>query len=82
MFVKCNTCGFLLSDKFEAYKYMVKKYLTSKYSEKFYTKYFDYMSIEDLDLSHIYQTLRIDKYCCRKTLLTYIDMRDLFNKII
>jgi DNA-directed RNA polymerase subunit N len=70
--VKCVTCGKVLADKWEYYKKkceeMDKKNETDKKPE---SKYF-----KEPFRKQILDELELDRYCCRRHMLSHVDIID------
>ena len=80
--IKCYTCGKILADKYLYYKKeLIRKELAFKADEKNKNK--DPMmidiSVEDVKMTpagEIMDELGLDRICCRKVMLTSIDIID------
>ena len=79
--IKCFTCGTVLADKFRYYQQEVRKikannnmeiekvvYLTKESIEK--TK----EAIEKTPEGQVLDKLELTKYCCRRHMLTHVDL--------
>jgi len=64
-------CGKLLADKWEFYQQELRKLKGSGYAEP---TCFDGKSINPTAESIVLNKLGLTRYCCRKTLLTHVDL--------
>lgn len=69
--VRCVNCGKLLADKWEFYQRELRKKKGPGYSEP---TCFDGKTALVTPESTIFDELHITRYCCRKTLLTHVDL--------
>ena len=65
--VRCFTCNKVLSSTYNKYKFMVKKEEQSKSK-----KYTD--DIIDNDKKDIFDQLDINRYCCKRHLISQVDL--------
>ena len=76
--IRCFTCGKIIGDKWEAYKKLVKEN-----REKMGLP--DEDTIIDVKLEELHETpegiamnqLKLKRYCCRRMLLSHIDLIDI-----
>ena len=69
--VRCMNCGKLLADKYDYYQKRLREKKGSKYAEP---TYFDGKSIPKTPESEVFDELGVRRYCCKKTLLTHVDL--------
>jgi len=70
--ILCFTCGKPLADKYDYYLEQVQKQQTDKPPNKDdTTRHFD-----ELRTGHILDSLGLKRYCCRRHMLTTVDMMD------
>ena len=69
--VRCFTCGKLLSDKEKHYKKRLREMKGAGYAEP---TCFDGKTIPNTPEYQVFQELQLMRYCCRKTLLTNVDL--------
>ena len=69
--VRCINCGKLLADKYDYYQKKLREYKGSKYAEP---TYFDGKEIPETPEVRVFKELGLSRYCCRKTLLTHVDL--------
>ncbi len=72
--VRCFTCNMVLGSKYEKYLELVQKYQEGGETE-------DTISVDsDLDkpsaAQQAFQDLKLDRYCCRRHLLSHIELID------
>lgn len=64
-------CGKLLADKYDYYQQRLRELKGSGYGEP---TYFVGKSIPDTPEGKVYKELDLRRYCCKKTLLTHVDL--------
>jgi DNA-directed RNA polymerase subunit N (RpoN/RPB10) len=69
--VRCMNCGKLLGDKYNFYQRRLRELKGSKYAEP---TYFEGKEISETPESKVFKELDISRYCCKKTLLTHVDL--------
>lgn len=67
--VKCFTCGKVLADKWEFYVKETKK-LEDEAEQKG-------MKPDEVSRAPIFETLQLDRVCCRRHLLGHVDMMEI-----
>jgi DNA-directed RNA polymerase subunit N (RpoN/RPB10) len=65
------SCGKLLADKYDYYQKRLRELKGSGYTEP---TTFDGKTIPETPEGKIYKELNLRRYCCRKTLLTHVDL--------
>ena len=73
--VKCFTCGKVLADKYRFYQEEVSKIKLDKNIEE---KNIEYLTKDIKDKTPegvILDKLRLNKYCCRRHMLTHVDIQ-------
>ena len=69
--VRCFTCGKLISDKEKYYKKRLRELKGTGYAEP---TCFDGKAVPETPEFKVFQELQLTRYCCRKTLLTNVDL--------
>jgi DNA-directed RNA polymerase subunit N (RpoN/RPB10) len=69
--VRCFTCGKLISDKEKYYKKRLRELKGTGYAEP---TCFDGKTVPETPEFKVFQELQLTRYCCRKTLLTNVDL--------
>jgi len=69
--IRCTNCGKLLADKFNFYLAELKKRKGAGFMEPIC---FDGKTLIETEESKVFKLLQLHKYCCRKTLLTHVDL--------
>lgn len=69
--VRCFNCGKLLADKYDYYQRRLRELKGSGYAEP---TCFDGKMIPETPESKVYKELNLRRYCCRKSLLTHVDL--------
>ena len=69
--VRCMNCGKLLADKWDFYQRELRKAKGVGYSEP---TCFDGKTVPVTPESILFNKLSLTRYCCRKTLLTHVDL--------
>ena len=72
--VKCFTCGKVLADKYQFYKTEVKKRKISETIEEDNVIYLTKDFIDKTPEGEVMDILKLKKYCCRRHLLTHVDI--------
>lgn len=71
--VKCVTCGMVLADKYRYYKDRVLREKISN-SETLEEQYLTKTNTEKTIEGHILDELKIKKMCCRRHMLSHVDI--------
>lgn len=72
--IKCFTCGKVLADKYRFYEKEVRKI---KMNEKLEINKVIYLTDENVDKTPegiVLDTLKLKKYCCRRHMLTHVEI--------
>ena len=72
--MKCFTCGKVLADKYRFYEKEVRKI---KMNEKLEINKVIYLTDENVDKTPegiVLDKLKLKKYCCRRHMLTHVDI--------
>lgn len=69
--VRCMNCGSCLADKWRYYQRRLKELRPAQGGN---TIYMDGTSVPDTAERQIFEELRLNRYCCRKHLLTHVDL--------
>jgi DNA-directed RNA polymerase I, II, and III subunit RPABC5 len=72
--IKCFTCGKVLADKYEFYKIEVQK---KKINKSIETEDVIYLTEDFTDKTpegEVMDFLNLNKYCCRRHMLTHVDI--------
>lgn len=69
--VRCMNCGKLLADKYDYYQRRLRELKGSKYAEP---TYFEGKEIPETPEAKVFKELSLTRYCCRKTMLTHVDL--------
>ena len=72
--VKCFTCGKVLADKYRYYKQEVRQRKTDKGLEVDKVIYLDKDDIKKTPEGEVLDVLGLTKYCCRRHMLTHVDL--------
>lgn len=72
--VKCFTCGEVLADKYRYYQEQVRKIKADKDMEVDKVVYLTQDNIEKTPEGEVLDTLELTKYCCRRHILTHVDL--------
>ena len=72
--VKCFTCGKVLADKYEFYKREIKKRKLSKNIETNNVIYLTKQNNDKTIEGEVMDLLKLNKYCCRRHILTHVDI--------
>jgi DNA-directed RNA polymerase subunit N (RpoN/RPB10) len=71
--IRCMNCGNILADKWEYYQKRVKEL---RGDNKASPVYMDGTSVPDTAELKVLNELGLNRYCCRKHLLTHVDLID------
>lgn len=69
--VRCVSCGKLISDKWEYYQKRLKELKGDGFGKR---TYFNGGEIPQTAERVIFDELHLTRYCCRKVLLTHVDL--------
>ena len=69
--VRCMNCGKLLADKWEYYQKRLRELKGPGYGEP---TCFDGKKVMKTPEGQVYDELQLTRYCCKKTLLTHVDL--------
>lgn len=72
--IKCFTCGKVLADKYRYYQEEVRK---AKLAKNMQTNDITYLTEQYIDKTpegEILDRLQLTRYCCRRHLLTHVDI--------
>tara|TARA_B100001769_G_scaffold275296_1_gene276922 strand:+ start:1892 stop:2125 length:234 start_codon:yes stop_codon:yes gene_type:complete len=72
--VKCFSCGKVLADKYRFYQSEIRK---KKISRKLDTDKVEYLTQDMMDKTvegEVLDLLGLNKYCCRRHMLTHVDI--------
>lgn len=69
--VRCMNCGKLLADKWDHYQRRLRELKGPGYAEP--TCFDGHKKIETPE-SKVYKELGLTRYCCKKTMLTHVDL--------
>tara|TARA_Y100000768_G_scaffold377130_1_gene349979 strand:+ start:417 stop:650 length:234 start_codon:yes stop_codon:yes gene_type:complete len=72
--VKCFTCGKVLADKYRYYQLEIRKKKVSKKMEIDNVIYLTQDYINKTPEGEILDNLGLNKYCCRRHMLTHVDI--------
>ena len=72
--VKCFTCGEVLGDKYRFYLREVKKKKLDKNMELDKVVYLTKEHSKKTPEGEVMDVLRLNKYCCRRHMLTHVDI--------
>jgi DNA-directed RNA polymerase I, II, and III subunit RPABC5 len=71
--IRCMNCGNVLADKWLAYQRRLKERTGSNASAPFYM---DGKTVPDTEEGKALNELGLRRYCCRKHMLTHVDLMD------
>ena len=74
--IRCMNCGMVLADKWLFYKKEVDRLRKSSDSNSNGPVYMDGKSIPDTPENKVLKYLKLDRYCCRKHMLTHVELID------
>jgi DNA-directed RNA polymerase subunit N (RpoN/RPB10) len=69
--VRCMSCGKLLADKWDYYQQRLRELKGPGYAEP---TCFDGKTLPRTAEAQVYEELNLFRYCCKKTLLTHVDL--------
>jgi DNA-directed RNA polymerase I, II, and III subunit RPABC5 len=72
--VKCFTCGKVLADKYQFYKREIKKRKISKSVDLENVLYLTKDFVDKTAEGEVMDLLKLNKYCCRRHILTHVDI--------
>ena len=70
--IRCFTCSKIIANKYEKYVELVKERNKDN-------KYINNQD-ESIDNSDIFKKLKLKRYCCRRMVLTHVDLVHTLNK--
>ena len=70
--IRCFTCSKIIANKYEKYVELVKERNKDN-------KYINNQD-ESIDNSDIFKKLKLKRYCCRRMILTHVDLVHTLNK--
>jgi DNA-directed RNA polymerase I, II, and III subunit RPABC5 len=71
--IRCMNCGNVLADKWLYYQQKIKE---MRGNSKAATVYMDGSSVPDTPERRVLDELGLRRYCCRKHMLTHVDLID------
>ena len=72
--IKCFTCGKVLADKYRFYQIEIKKRKINKNMDVEKVTYLTKDFIDKTPEGEVLDLLRLNKYCCRRHMLTHVDI--------
>ena len=72
--IKCFTCGKVLADKYRYYQQEVRKMKFNNKMEVEKVFYLTEDNIEKTPEGKVLDKLQLNKYCCRRHMLTHVDL--------
>ncbi len=72
--VRCFTCGEILADKYRYYQEQVRKIKAEKGMDTEKVVYLTKEIVEKTPEGIILDKLQLKKYCCRRHMLTHVDL--------
>tara|TARA_Y100000389_G_C17080874_1_gene326568 strand:- start:278 stop:511 length:234 start_codon:yes stop_codon:yes gene_type:complete len=72
--VKCFTCGTVLADKYRYYQMEVRKKKLEKDQNPDEVIYLVKEEVEKTPEGEVLDLLNLNKYCCRRHMLTHVDL--------
>ena len=72
--IKCFTCGNVLADKYRYYQQEVRKIKSKKDMEIEKVVYLTTDNINKTPEGEVLDKLMLTKYCCRRHMLTHVDL--------
>jgi len=72
--IKCFTCGQVLADKYRWYQIEVRKIKMSNDMTIEKVVYLTKEQTEKTPEGEVMDRLKLDKYCCRRHMLTHVDI--------
>ncbi len=70
--VRCMNCGKLLADKWDYYQKRLRALKGPGYAAE--PTCFDGKTLPKTAEAQVYEELGLQRYCCKKTLLTHVDL--------
>jgi len=74
--IRCFTCGKVMADKSDYYEQEVNKLRAEKYKNKD-TLDPMFKNFDKIHTGHILDQLGLTRYCCRRNLISNVDMMDI-----
>jgi DNA-directed RNA polymerase I, II, and III subunit RPABC5 len=74
--IRCMNCGNILADKWLFYQEEVKKEKERRGNSSKTSIYMDGKSVPDTAELKVLEYLKLKRYCCRKHMLTHVDLID------
>jgi len=74
--IRCMNCGMVLADKWLFYKKEVARVRNSNPNANSGPIYMDGKSVPDTVENKVLTHLGLNRYCCRKHMLTHVDLID------
>ena len=74
--IRCMNCGMVLADKWLFYKQKVMQLRNAEKNEEVQHIYMDGKSVPHTTELKIMEALGLNRYCCRKHMLTHVDLID------
>jgi len=71
--IRCMNCGNVLADKWLFYQQKIKE---ARGNEKAEPLYMDGLSVPNTVERQLLDALGLHRYCCRKHMLTHVDLMD------
>lgn len=72
--IKCFTCGKVLADKYQFYKREVKKRKVERSLSLDNIVYLTKDFVDKTPEGEVMDVLKLNKYCCRRHMLTHVDI--------
>lgn len=72
--IKCFTCGKVLADKYRYYEQEVKKIKLEEKKDLNSVVYLTEDNVEKTPEGRVLDLLQLNKYCCRRHILTHVDL--------
>jgi len=72
--IKCFTCGTVLADKYRYYQEQVREKKATAGMEINKVIYLDKNDIKKTPEGEVLDELKLNKYCCRRHMLTHVDL--------
>tara|TARA_B110000305_G_C19384788_1_gene611622 strand:+ start:1268 stop:1501 length:234 start_codon:yes stop_codon:yes gene_type:complete len=72
--IKCFTCGKVLGDKYRFYQREIKKRKINKNMDVEKVIYLTKDFIDKTQEGEVLDLLKLNKYCCRRHMLTHVDI--------
>jgi DNA-directed RNA polymerases I, II, and III subunit RPABC5 len=74
--IRCMNCGNILADKWLFYQREVQEEKKRRGNASMKSIYMDGKSVPDTPELKVLQHLNLKRYCCRKHMLTHVDLID------